>query len=251
MTEEIRRQISEMTAVHQSLARVAELPVATVISGTLPFEAASEGLPTIADSFDIELAVPPTYPNLLPVVREVGGRINPKYEHLNADGSFCLDVPVEVRRVFLEQPSLLGFVNRLVVPFLYSYCYWTQHGSYPFGDRPHGAAGISRYYFELLGAEDEAIVLAVVCYLLEHGYRGHHPCPCGSGATVRKCHRDVLMNLSRWHTKTTLATDLLMLLRSLLEENSRERQRLPLPLLRRVERLRKAVLRHAHAQQLR
>jgi hypothetical protein len=240
VTEELARQIAELTAVHAGLTNVIEEEGRTLVSGSLPFEAASDGLPTITDSFDIRLAIPGDYPKTLPNVSDVGGKIAATYDHLYTNKSFCLGVPVEERRIFLEQPSLLGFVNRLVVPYLYSYCYWKQHAKYPFGDQLHGNAGIVRHYLDTLKVTDEFAVLAVVSFLLEHGYRGHHACPCGSGKIVRKCHGDALREFQRCHTNDSLARDFSAVLDECGERLIAEKgQRLPL--LRQVQRILKSL----------
>jgi len=240
VTEEFVRQLAELIAVHAGLTRVVEEGGWTFVSGSLPFEAAGDGLPAITDSFDIELAIPGDYADTLPRVRDTAGKVDASYEHLYANKSFCLGVPVEERRIFLEQPSLLGFVNRLVIPYLYSYCYWKQHGKYPFGDQPHGNAGIVQHYRGLLNVTDDLAVLTTVSFLLEHGYRGHHACPCGSGKIVRKCHAVVLRDWHRCHTAKSLATDFKAVLEECADKllsEKKERQ----PLLRQVQRLLKVL----------
>lgn len=207
MTEEIRRQIVELTEVHAGLSNLTELDHETVLSGTLPFEASADGFETITDSFEIELSIPHAFPDILPRVKETAARIERSYPHINRDGMLCLAVPVEQRRILLEQPSLLGFVNRLVIPYLYGYCYWKQHGKHPFAEQAHGEEGIVQHYIDTLHLADELAVLAVVCFLYEHGYRGHHSCPCGSGLKVRKCHGPALRSLHQHHTPQTLRHD--------------------------------------------
>lgn len=209
MTEDIKRQIVELTEVHRGLSSLAELNDEAVLSGTLPFEASAEGFEPITDRFEIELIIPNVFPDALPNVRETAGRIERNYPHTSGDGTLCLAVPVEQRRIFLDQPSLLGFVNRLVIPFLYGYCYWNRHGQHPFGEEAHGQEGILRHYIDTLHLADELAALAVVCFLFEHGYRGHHNCPCGSGIKVRNCHGPALLDLHQHHTQHTLHHDLL------------------------------------------
>lgn len=203
MNAEIERQIAALTAVHKGLRNISEREGRIIVSGPLPFEASSDGFPLIADSFDLELAIPADYPEHLPSVRETSGKIEGTYEHLYLDGTMCLGVPVEERRIFSREPSLIGFVNGLVVPYLYSYCYHKQHGTYPFGDQLHGNAGILRHYMDALKLNDELAALAVISFLFEHGYRGHHACPCGSGRTVRNCHGEALRELNACHTQHT------------------------------------------------
>jgi len=212
VTEELRRQLAELVAVHKGLTNISERNSEVTVAGALPFEASAEGLETIIESFDIELAVPHDFPETLPRVRETGGRIGPDYDHRNPSGALCLGVPLEQRRVLLEQPTLLGFVNRLVIPFLYGYAFFEKNGRHPFGEAAHGSEGILRYYVDTLGLRDEVAVLSVICYLWEYGYRGHHDCPCGSGRKVRACHRAALMALSQAHNQQSLRSDFIAVL---------------------------------------
>lgn len=212
MTEELRRQVAELTSIHRGLKNVAEHDAEIIVSGTLPFEASADGLEEIADSFEIELTIPRDFPDTLPRVRETGSRIEAGYQHRNPSGTLCLAVPIEQRRVFLEQPTLLGFVNRLVVPYLYGYCFWKKHGRHPFDESAHGHEGIVRHYVETLSLQDDLSALAVIRFLLEHGYRGHHDCPCGSGLRVRSCHGPALLALHQQHTRQTLRDDFLAVL---------------------------------------
>lgn len=207
MNENLRRQIAELTAVHKGLTNIVEGDAETILSGKVPFEASADGLETISDSFELELIIPHDFPEKLPQVKETGGRIGADYDHRNSDGTLCLAVPVEQRRVFFEQPTLLGFVNRLVVPYLYGYYYWKTYGRHPFEEAPHGYKGILGHYIDTLGLRGDLDALAVICFLFEHGYRGHHQCPCGSGLRVRACHGPALRAFHEHHTPETLLSD--------------------------------------------
>jgi hypothetical protein len=117
----LRRQIDELIAIHKGLSKIVENNDGIVVSGLLRFEASAEGLEIVAETFEIELIIPRDFPSSLPQVceKENVGRIAADYHHLNSDGTFCLALPIEQRRIFLEDSTLLGFVNRLVVPYLY------------------------------------------------------------------------------------------------------------------------------------
>lgn len=207
MREDFRQQIVELSGVHKGLINIVERDAETIVSGTLPFEASADGLETIRQSFEIELIIPHGFPDTLPRVKEMGGRIETDYEHRNPGGTLCLAVPVEQRRVFFQQPTLLGFINRLVIPYFYGYCFWKKYGHHPFDEAAHGHEGILRHYLDTLGLCDDLAVLAVICFLLEYGYRGHHECPCGSGLRVRACHGPALRALHKYHTRQTLRND--------------------------------------------
>ena len=207
MTDDLRRQINQLIAVHKGLRDVVECDDGIVVSGLLPFEASADGLETITESFEIELTIPYDFPEALPRAKEIAGRIGSDYEHRNPSGTLCLAVPVEQRRIFLENPTLLGFVNRLVIPYLYGYCFFKKHGRHPFDESAHGNEGILRHYVDTLGLRDPLSALAVVSFLLEHGYRGHHDCPCGSGMRVRACHGPALLVLNQTHNQQSLHGD--------------------------------------------
>jgi len=209
VTEEMTRQLAELMEIYRGLTNLTELEHETLLSGSLPFEASADGLETVTDKFEIELRIPPVFPDMLPRVRETAGRIERSYPHIYSDGSLCLAVPVEERRIFFEQPSLLGFVNRLVIPYLYGYCYWKQHGQHPFAEQAHGQEGIVQHYIDTLHLADELVALAVIIFLFEWGYRGHHTCPCGSAVKVRNCHGPALRALHQHHTSQTLRHDFL------------------------------------------
>lgn len=207
MTEDLRQQIAELTGVHKGLATVTEGAAGTIVSGALPFEASADGLEVISESFDIEVTIPKDFPATLPTVRETAGRIGSDYGHRNPNGTLCLAIPVEQRRLFLEDPTLLGFINRLVIPYLYGFCFFQRHGRHPFSEAEHGNEGIVRHYVDTLDLRDEVSALAVVCFLIEVGYRGHHDCPCGSGQKVRACHGTQLLALHRTHSEQSLRSD--------------------------------------------
>lgn len=227
MTQKLDEQIAELRQVHKGLTEIMEKEHAILLSGSLPFDASADGLDPITDSFDIELIIPDLYPEILPQVREIGGKIDSTYEHVYPDGMLCLAVPIEERRIFWEQPSLLGFMNRLVIPYFFGYCHWKKYGEHPFDEQDHGAAGIVKHYIDSLRLKDETSVLAVVSYLLEYGYRGHHTCPCGSGAKVRKCHGKALLDLHEQHTEHTLIHDFISILDVCLNKIKRGDLRFP------------------------
>src|SRR6185436_6403906 len=87
----------------------------------------------ITDEYIVEILVPEKYPEAHPITREVGNRI-PKDFHHNPDDSLCLGVPIAVKLKFRREPTLLGFVNNCVVPYLYSFSYKSKFGKMPFGE---------------------------------------------------------------------------------------------------------------------
>lgn len=163
-----------------------------VVQGLLEFKASFNNI-SIQDSFQIKLLIPSDYPDTPPVAKETAGRI-PKGFHSNHDG-LCLAAPIEIRRKFSENPTLLGFVNDLLIPFLFAFCYWEKHGIMPFGELSHGKKGIMEYYLDFFKVNSESTVLNLLKIIATGDYKKHHKCPCGSGIIIRYCHGESLMKL--------------------------------------------------------
>lgn len=230
-------QIAELQQIHKNLTDIRKTADNTIVVGSLPFEASAEGYDSIADCFDIELIVPNGYPKLLPCVRETSGKMDRHYDHVYQDGTLCLAIPVEIRRLYLEQPSLLGFINKLLIPYFFGYCQWKKSHEHPFGESEHGHKGIVQHYVELLGLPDEMSVLTTVSFLCEYGYRGHHPCPCGNGEKVRNCHGHMLRVLNEQHSDITIVHDFLSILISCSEKVKKENIQIPEHLRRQIVRI--------------
>ena len=234
MKEELAVQIAELNRVHKGLSQVAEKDRKIVLSGPLSFEASADGCEPITDTFEIDMVIPELYPNNLPKVRETSDRIDTSYKHVFSNGTLCLAVPIAERQLFGQHPTLLGFVNKLVVPYFYGYCYWKKYGEHPFGEQNHGAEGIVQYYIDTLNLADEVKALTVVFFLCKHGYRGHHDCPCGSGRKVRNCHGPMLLDLHKHHTSETLYHDLQFIVRHCAEKCRFGELSVPFPLKRKI-----------------
>jgi len=153
----------------------------------------------ILDRFLIEVQFPDDFPDSIPIVREIGGRI-PWYEdrHVNRMGAqageACPIVPEEwlIRpdrdsiRNFLAGPTRNFFLGQIVVE---------QGKPWPFGERPHGMPGLWEFYGELVGTTDKAAIRGYLSYLSRENLKGHWECPCGSKKRLRNCHLETLKDL--------------------------------------------------------
>jgi hypothetical protein len=157
-------------------------------AGTLSFSAEATGLERIDDEYELEFAIPQEFPRELPFVREVTGRINKDF-HTNADGSLCLGSPVRQHLELTKAPTLPGFVKTCVIPFLYGFSYREKHGRLPFGELDHGMKGIRKDFATLFGVKDEKAAEQMVRLAgTKKRDANKHPCPCGSGRRLGKCH---------------------------------------------------------------
>ncbi len=237
MTTSLEKHIADLFAVYPSLVVVRQHQEETVLAGRLAFKADRDDVQTISASFDIELTVPHGFPDQLPRAKETTGRIRMNYEHVFKDGTLCVGILIEQRRVLAEQPTLVGFVDGLLVPYLYGYCFWQKHGRHPFGEAPHGAEGILDHYLATLGVNKPLAALGAIHLLYEHGYRDRQSCPCGSGRTVRKCHRVALRTLYNHHTPETLRSDFKAVFEACYQRFQRGQFSFPRPMRRKLFRL--------------
>ena len=176
-----------------------------VVSGVLGFSVTHEGQ-TIETEYAIEIVIPKDCPDAVPGVFEVGGRI-PEDFHKLTDGSLCLGAPLEVQVSFASNPTLLGFVEYQLIPYLFSHAWWERSEKMPFGEREHGTAGILQSYQELFGTNDTIPTLNLLRILADDNYRGHTLCPCGSGSKLRHCHGSTLLRLKQHRSKQRFLLD--------------------------------------------
>jgi hypothetical protein len=155
----------------------------------------------IDECYAVTITVPPTFPRALPRVVETQGRIARTF-HRNPDNSLCLGSPLALRLAINGEPTIDAFIERAVVPYLYSHAFHARFGRMPFGELDHGYAGLAddvRRLFRLppQTCAEEFLRLGG----LKRRHANKHPCPCHSGLRVGRCHgpavRDVRRRLGR------------------------------------------------------
>jgi SEC-C motif len=156
--------------------------------GVLAFVAEASGKERLEDEYQIELSVPGGFPGSVPSVRETGGRIPPSFHKL-ADGALCLGSPTRLRLILSESPSILRFVERCVIPYLYGYSYFERHGILPFGELDHGDPGIRQDFASIFHIDQEEMVREFVRLTsMRKRHANKQPCPCGSQRRLGRCH---------------------------------------------------------------
>ena len=167
----------------------------TIIAGILEFSAQSRGQKHISDRYEISISVPPNFPRSIPLVRETARRI-PADFHKLVTGHMCLGSPTRLRLILSETPSLVSFVERCIVPYLYGYSIVESGGVLPFGELSHGTRGLRDDLASMMGIDDDLVLLGFVRLLSIKKRRANKlPCPCGTGMRVGKCHNRKLNTL--------------------------------------------------------
>jgi hypothetical protein len=95
-----------------------------------------------------------------------------------------------------EGLSLVGFIDRCLIPYLYRFSYLVIHGEAPFEDLEHGVSGIKEDLRQLLRAKRESEVLPFIRLLgMKRPHANKERCPCGSGDRLGRCHHRHLNRL--------------------------------------------------------
>ncbi len=177
------------------------------------------------DHYQVEIEVPECFPEDLPIVREVGGKL-PKVRdrHFNPEnGEACILLPDERDRHFPSGASLMDFIRGSVENFFLAQTYYDKTGKWLSGQWSHGADGICEYYAELLGTDDRVVIRTCIEYLAKKELKGHWRCYCGNGKPLRSCHLAILQDL-----RTEISYK--VALRSLEKLDRQGSQSIPLPI---------------------
>jgi hypothetical protein len=142
----------------------------------------------VDDVYTIEVRVPPGFPRALPQVFETGGRIPMSFHHLE-NGALCLGAPTALRLAIRRSPTIGGFLDDIVRPYLYAHAYHERFGRMPFGELPHGARGLKSDLLRLFRMPVGADVLYVLHLAgLRRRVANKKTCPCGGGRRLGQCH---------------------------------------------------------------
>ena len=101
-------------------------------------------------SYLVRFAIPAGYPNEIPTVHEIGGRIPKKAAfHVNPDGSLCLGVPEELWIKTGGQFSVEVILDRLLRDHLIGTTSALNGGGWAYGEYSHGGKGVCEFYSKL------------------------------------------------------------------------------------------------------
>lgn len=159
-----------------------------VLAGRLGFVAQPRRLEAIEDEYSITMTVPRGFPFAIPQVWEMSNRI-PRDFHTMTDGSLCLGSSMRLRLLLAKSPSLLTFVDRCVIPYLYGRSYFEKYGVMAFGELKHGAPGVRQDLASIFGVDEESDVGAFVGLAsMKRREANKRACPCGGARRLGRCH---------------------------------------------------------------
>lgn len=221
-----RSEVAELLARYPGLRLVPSGSMALHLEGTLRFCANGKKTEVIEDGYDVRIEVPENFPERMGVAWETGGSIPVDYHKLT-NGALCLGSRVGLRLQMGGSPSLLRFVERCVIPYLYGYSYSVRHGAPPFGELAHGERGSLEDLAGLLGVGDLGLAFRYCTLAATKRRRANkRPCPCGSGKRLGRCHNRRVNVLRQSVGRLNLASEMRTIEQSL-REQSRRKKRAP------------------------
>lgn len=187
-----RWKLNECLAQHPELRIVPAADGVLQLRGELEVDAVGPDGTRICDQFVVELEIPDSFPPDTPTAREIGGRIPKSFHKLKGD-YFCLGSPTALRIQLATAPTIVSFVNKLVIPYLYGFAYFEKFGRMPFGELDHGKEGLLQHFAELFGVSSRTAALEMVrLSSLKKRVANKAGCPCGSGKRLGRCHNRIL-----------------------------------------------------------
>lgn len=212
MTDSIRQrhealQLGLVLERYPGLRIVPSADERLVLRGQLDFHVLGPLGEAIEDSYTVEFSVHCGFPEIVPSVREIGGRIPSDFHKLKG-GALCVAAPTEIRLRLRETPTLLTFVEGFVIPYLYGYSHREKCGTLPYGELFHGSAGLRQYLAAMFGVTkanrpEEFLRLAG----MKKAAANKQPCPCGSGRRLGKCHNRTVNRLRRQYGQRWFAAE--------------------------------------------
>lgn len=142
------------------------------------------------DFFSIEVELAHDHPGSVPTVRELAGRIPRILDRHIADetGRACLGVPEEITALWNHSNSLAEFMHGPVNQFFLGQVHYEVNGTFPFGERSHGDAGIAEYYCEQLGVSNFRSIVGAIDIACGSEMLIDQGCYCGSKRALAVCH---------------------------------------------------------------
>jgi hypothetical protein len=188
INERYRRwQLDELLGRYPGL-KITPADDALVLRGELAFRVVGPNEEYLEDEYKVEIIVPLDFPDALPSARERDGRIPLAYHKLEGN-LLCLGAPTELRIKLEASPTLLTYVEDLLIPYLYGYSYYSKNGKMPYGELLHGDDGIRQYLAGLFQSNNaDHAEQFVYCAAMKKRRANKRPCPCGSGRRLGRCH---------------------------------------------------------------
>ena len=161
-----------------------------IIRGKVFFRANIKNGPEISDRYQLEIRITDIFPKELPEVKEIDLKIPRDGNfHVNPDGTLCLGSHLRLLSKLHNRPSLTGFTEDCLVPYLYAVTYKLWYGGkFIFNELDHGNKGVLDDYKDLFHLETSVQVIYSLKLLGKKKRLANKKlCPCGCGQRLGVC----------------------------------------------------------------
>jgi len=127
--------------------------------------------------------------------------------HFGGDKTACLCSSLEEDEFLTPDFQFRGFLERLVIPFLYGQLFFSAEGRWPWSEYAHYATGLLESYGKFPDpSKAEELIQKIMKYdlswpavrsaLRQKGYiKGHMACFCSKKDQIRRCHPNALRGI--------------------------------------------------------
>jgi len=170
----------------------------------LPSQGALADPHFIEDAYEVDVYFGPH--ELVPIVREEGGRLEKRAQELEVDiielhvfpqsNTLCLGAPVSIYMEMKSNPGVKYFFEKFLIPYFYKQSYEEKYGHKSWPDHPHNEIPIFEDFYRYRGSINKDCILISRNHLSEESkmllLKGkmspNMPCLCGSGRKIKNCH---------------------------------------------------------------
>ena len=181
--ESALQQVNSLLQIYDKLHIEKESNQEIILTGEILVNRTASSY-TLYKTYHIEVHIP-FESDKLPYVFDIGNAIDSNYNHQYKDGPLCLETDFAIRIRFVDDLNLVSWMQEFVEPYFFSYEYYQRFGCFPFGERSHGIEGILQSFGDVFQETDNIKVCKILMFIYSDRYRGHLPCPCGSGKNIR------------------------------------------------------------------
>ncbi len=145
-------------------------------------------------TFNIKISIPFSYPNCVPIVREISTHI-PRIadRHVNEQGICCLDVDHQLLYMAKRGINIKDFIANKVYPFFANQLYFEKMKHFANQEYAHGFDGIRQFYAESLQLSSPQLAIHVLQEVLNKKVPGRNAsCICGGNNKYKACHESVV-----------------------------------------------------------
>lgn len=200
MTLVFEQELELFLTQHPTMSLVPSRYNSIIIEGDFAFSASDPLYNFVEDSFRIRIEIPRAFPSEVPKVTEIGDKIPHNIDfHVFPNGTLCLGSPIRLRKCLNENPTLQGFIEKSLIPFLYAMSKHLRTGErFVFGELTHGVEGLLDDYRDVFHVETNKQVIQILELLsVKKRESNKKKCPCGCGKRVAKCSFKEKLNLLR------------------------------------------------------